>query len=119
MSPSHKLSIAYHFSEVNSTSHQGTPFSRWGVGKAKTFDLALPDFSSSQKSQATKLQLYIQNTSATSYTYNWLLKFWNIQIETAKPIVSNNVHILMKSVNYKSQVIQSDYIFPFFEKASR
>jgi hypothetical protein len=35
-------------------------FSRWGVGKAKTFDLALQDFSSSQKSQATKLPQYMQ-----------------------------------------------------------
>jgi hypothetical protein len=41
-----------------------------GVGRAKTFDLALPDFSSSQKSQATKLPLYIQNTCATAHTYN-------------------------------------------------
>jgi hypothetical protein len=95
------MSIAYHFSEVNSTSCQGTAILKMGgVGRAKTFDLALPDFSSSQKSQATKLPLYIQNTCATAHTYNWLLKFWNIQIETAKPIVSNNGHILMKSVNY-------------------
>jgi hypothetical protein len=64
------MSIAYHFSEVTAPLAKVLPFSRWGVGKAKTFDLTLPDFSSSQKSQATKLPLYIQNTHATSSTYN-------------------------------------------------